>query len=102
MLAMTSLIIIIESGFTPAALAWLAKSLIGSDGKGVAMGIYSVLLGIGAIAGSVLAGWLGNALRFDGLLLGTMILAVISLLLLHWVADDESQQREESYENAGI
>jgi MFS family permease len=101
-LAMTSLIVMIESGFTPAALAWLAKSLIGSDGKGVAMGIYSVLLGIGAIAGSLLAGWLGNTLRFDGLLLGTMILAVISLFLLHGVADDGSQQGEESYERAGI
>ncbi len=101
-LAMTSLIVMVESGFTPAALAWLAKSLIGSDGKGVAMGVYSVLLGIGAIAGSLLAGWLGNALRFDGLLLGTMILAAISLFLLHWVADDGSQQGEESHESSGI
>lgn len=91
-----------QLGFTPALLEWLAKSLIGSDGKGVAMGIYSVLLGVGAIAGSLLAGWLGNALRFDGLLLGTMILAAISLFLLHWVAVDGSQQREESYESAGI
>ena len=102
LLGLTSLIVMIESGFTPAALAWLAKSLIGSDGKGAAMGIYSVLLGIGAIAGSLLAGWLGNSFRFDGLLLGTMILAVISLLLLHWVADDEPQRREDLYESAGI
>lgn len=101
-LAMTSLIVMIESGFTPAALAWLAKSLIGSDGKGVAMGIYSVLLGIGAIAGSLLAGWLSNALRFDGLLLGTMMLAAIASFLLHWVSDDGSQRREESYESVGI
>lgn len=84
----TSLIVMIESGFTPAALSWLAKSLIGSDGKGVAMGIYSVLLGVGAIAGSLLAGWLGSILRLDGLLLGTMILAVFSLVLLHRVAED--------------
>lgn len=102
LLVMTSLIVMIESGFTPAALAWLAKSLIGSDGKGVAMGIYSVLLGIGAIVGSLLAGWLGNALRVDGVLLGTIILAAISLFLLHWVTDDEPQRKEELYESSGI
>jgi predicted MFS family arabinose efflux permease len=102
LLIITALIIMVESGFTPAALAWLARTLIGCDGKGVAMGIYSVLLGLGAIVGSLLAGALGKVLRFDGLLLGTMILVVISLLLLHWVADDEAHQREEPYEAAGL
>ncbi len=87
LLAATSVIVMIESGFTPAALAWLAQSLIASNGEGVAMGIYSVLLGVGAIMGSLLAGWLGSAFRFDGLLLGTLILAVVSLILLHWVTD---------------
>lgn len=102
LLAVTGLIIMIESGFTPAALAWLAQTLIGSDGKGVAMGIYSVLLGVGAIVGSLLAGWLGKMLRFDGLLLGTMILGALALLLLHWVSEDGSPRKEETYEAAGI
>ncbi len=102
LLAVTGLIIMIESGFTPAALAWLAQTLIGSDGKGVAMGIYSVLLGVGAIVGSLLAGSLGKMLRFDGLLLGTMILAVLSLFLLHWVTVDGSDRKEEGYEAARI
>ena len=89
-LAVTGLIVMVESGYTPAALAWLAQSLTGRDGKGVAMGIYSVLLGIGAITGSLLAGWLGGYLRVDGLLLGTMILAILALTLLHWVADNDA------------
>ncbi len=101
-LAMTSLVIMIESGFTPAALSWLAQTLVGSDGKGVAMGIYSVLLGVGAIMGSLLAGWLGKALRFDGLLLGTLLLAVLSLLLLHRVSMEQTEQQEEIDEVAGI
>lgn len=101
-LAITSVFIMVESGFTPAALAWLAHTLVGSDGKGVAMGIYSVLLGLGAIAGSLLAGWLGKTLRFDGLLLGTVLLAFLSLLLLHRVGIESAQQGEESHEAAGI
>ena len=105
-LAATGLIVMVESGFTPAALAWLAQSLVGSDGKGVAMGIYSVLLGIGAITGSLLAGWLGGRLRIDGLLLGTMMLAILALTLLHWVADNDSSHThitlEEVHESSRI
>lgn len=98
LLAGTALLIMIESGFTPAALAWLARTLVGSDGKGVAMGIYSVLLGVGAIAGSLLAGWLGQAYRFDGLLLGTVALALLALWMLRRVAGPETERREELYE----
>lgn len=78
----TACLILVESGFTPAALSWLAGSLHGGLGKGSAMGIYSVLLSVGAIAGSLLAGWLGKLLRFDGLLLGTVLLAVAGLALM--------------------
>jgi MFS family permease len=78
----TAGLILIESGFTPAALSWLAGSLEKGSGKGSAMGIYSVLLSVGAIAGSMLAGALGKLFRFDGLLLGTALLAVCGLILL--------------------
>ena len=67
--AVTALLVMVESGFTPAALAWLAQSLGSGTGKGAAMGIYSVLLSLGAIGGSLLAGGLGKPFRFDGLLL---------------------------------
>ena len=98
LLVVTALFIMVESGFTPAALAWLAGTLVKSEGKGVAMGIYSVLLGIGAIVGSLLAGWLGKILRFDGLLLGTVGLAIVALFLLRQVTELES--REASHETA--
>ncbi len=84
----TALLILVETGFTPAALSWLAGSLHGGLGKGSAMGIYSVLLSVGAIAGSLLAGWLGRLFRFDGLLLGTVLLAVAGLFLMARIPQD--------------
>ena len=98
--AATALLIMVESGFTPAALAWLAQSLGSGPGKGAAMGIYSVLLSLGAIAGSLLAGALGKRLYVDGLLLGTASLAVCALVLLHNVTALRVQPNEESYEHA--
>ena len=98
--AATVLLIMVESGFTPAALAWLAKSLGPRSGKGAAMGIYSVLLSVGAIGGSLLAGALGKAFSVDGLLLGTVLLAACALLLLHKVTDLSVRPFEESYEQA--
>lgn len=100
MTAATALLIMVESGFTPAALAWLAQSLGPKSGKGAAMGIYSVLLSIGAIGGSLLAGVFGKALSVDGLLLGTVLLAACALVLLHKVTDLGVQSLEESYEQA--
>jgi MFS family permease len=98
--AATALLIMVESGFTPAALAWLAQSLGPKSGKGAAMGIYSVLLSVGAIGGSLLAGALGKTWSVDGLLLGTVLLAALALILLHKVTDLKVRPFEESYEQA--
>lgn len=81
----TILGIMVESGFTPAALAWLANTLPPQSGRGAAMGIYSVLLSLGAIAGSLLAAGLGQRYSVDGLLYGTVAVAVLALIFLHWV-----------------
>jgi len=97
LMAATALLIMVESGFTPAALAWLAQSLGPGAGKGAAMGIYSVLLSIGAIAGSLFAGAFGKFAQVDGLLLATVLLAVCALFFLHWVTPP-SQPYKESYE----
>jgi predicted MFS family arabinose efflux permease len=96
----TALLIMVESGFTPAALAWLAQSLGTGTGKGAAMGIYSVLLSVGAIGGSLLAGELGKALQVDGLLLATGAMGVCGLLLLHWVTAATMQYEEGNHEAA--
>lgn len=100
LLAITALLIMVESGFTPAALAWLAQTLGPGAGKGAAMGIYSVLLSVGAIAGSLLAGAFGKFAQIDGLLLATVLLAVCALSFLHRVSPAPTQAYEESYEQA--
>jgi MFS family permease len=78
----TCLCIMVESGFTPAALSLLAGAVGATAGRGAAMGIYSVLLSLGAIVGSLLAGWLASMFSVDGLIYGTLAMAVIALLLV--------------------
>jgi len=55
----------VESGFTPAALSLLAGAIGAQAGRGAAMGIYSVLLSIGAIVGSLLAAAFGQTFAAD-------------------------------------
>lgn len=78
----TALCITVESGFTPAALTLLAGTIGAQAGRGAAMGIYSVLLSIGAIGGSLLAAVLGSRFAVDGLIYGTLAMAVIATALL--------------------
>ncbi len=92
--AIIALLIMVESGFTPAALAWLAGTLPVESGRGAAMGIYSVLLSVGAIIGSFLAGFLGERFAVDGLLYGTVFVAVAALIFLHWVPHLNAQNAE--------
>jgi MFS family permease len=80
-----ALIVMVESGFTPAALAWLAGGLPLQSGRGAAMGIYSVLLSVGAIIGSLLAALLGQLYSIDGLLFGTVLVAGLALILIRWI-----------------
>ena len=77
----TAVLIMVESGFTPAALSLLAGVVGAHSGRGAAMGIYSVLLSIGAIIGSLLAAVLGKQFSVDGLIYGTVGLALVALLL---------------------
>lgn len=78
----TALTIMIESGFTPAALALLADAVGAQAGRGAAMGIYSVLLSIGAIVGSLIAAALGRRFAVDGLIYGTLAMAIIGLIFV--------------------
>ncbi len=79
---LTALCVMVESGFTPAALSLLAGVVGAQAGRGAAMGIYSVLLSLGAIAGSLLAASLGQRLAVDGLIYGTLALALTALALV--------------------
>jgi Major Facilitator Superfamily len=78
----SALCVMVESGFTPAALSLLAGAIGAQAGRGAAMGIYSVLLSMGAIGGSLLAAALGNRFAVDGLIYGTLAMAVVAMALL--------------------
>jgi hypothetical protein len=80
--AESALCVMIESGFTPATLYILAGAIGVQAGRGAAMGIYSVLLSIGAIGGSLMAAALGNRFAVDGLIYGTLAMAVVAITLL--------------------
>lgn len=84
----------IESGFTPAALAWLAQTLPLQSGRGAAMGIYSVLLSIGAIGGGLLAAVFGARYAIDGPLYATVLMAVAALAFLRWPGACEPRTME--------
>jgi MFS family permease len=80
--AATAICVMVESGFTPAALSLLAGAVGPHPGRGAAMGIYSALLSIGAIGGSLLAGVLGSRYSMDGLIYGTLAMALAAMALL--------------------
>ena len=92
--AIIALLIMVESGFTPAALSLLAGAVGPGVGRGSAMGIYSFLLGVGALAGSVLAGLAGRWLAVDGLIYVTLALAVLAIGLLSRLGDIVSPASE--------
>lgn len=77
-----ALLIMVESGFTPAALSLLAAAVGPGVGRGAAMGIYSFLLSLGALIGSALAAVTARWLGIDGLIYATLALALMALSLL--------------------
>jgi MFS family permease len=83
--AIIALLVMVESGFTPAALAVLATAVGPRPGRGAAMGIYSFLLSLGALVGSMVAGFLGQRFAIDGLITATLVLALLALALLRRV-----------------
>jgi MFS family permease len=83
--ACTALCIMVESGFTPAALALLSNAIGASGGRGAAMGIYSMLLSIGAIFGSLLAAVAGSRFSIDGLIFATLGMAVAGAISLRFL-----------------
>jgi MFS family permease len=75
--------IVIQSGFTPAALAHLADITLGhAETRGAIMGLYSVFLGLGQLLGASLGGPFVDWLGADGMILSTALLGAIAGVLL--------------------
>jgi MFS family permease len=92
----TALTIMVESGFTPAALALLAGAIGAQAGRGAAMGIYSVLLSLGAVLGSLLAAALAFRFAVDGLIYGTVAMAVLALIFVQQLKVQNRSRLEET------
>jgi MFS family permease len=91
--AIISVLVMVESGFTPAALSLLAAAVGPGAGRGAAMGIYSFLLSVGALAGTLLGGLLGQRFAIDGLIYATFALALVALGLLRRLEPARSLRR---------
>jgi MFS family permease len=100
-----------ESGFTPAALAYLAD--ITEDfqaDRGVIMGLYSIFLSVGEVAGGVAGGPFAQAWGLDGMIFLTLILAgasMVTVLLLrradaaHTVPSPTGGRMDQALRSAG-
>ncbi|MEX2152719.1 MAG: MFS transporter [Gemmatimonadaceae bacterium] len=81
LLALGMVGVLVESGFTPAAFAHMADITdVGDASRGMTMGIYSMLLGTGQLAGAVLGAPLAAALQMDGVLMATAGLALVAMI----------------------
>ena len=94
--------VFIEAGFTPAALTYLADLADKSKQTGVMMGAYSMLMGMGNAIGSFLGGWLASTMAINGLILGTLVLAIIAILALFSGLSEEGEQASEKKRGAKI
>jgi predicted MFS family arabinose efflux permease len=69
----------VQSGFAPAAVTFLARlAARSSQDRGLFMGIYSVVLGLGQFIGHTLGGPFADRGGVDGILLLTLILGLIA------------------------
>lgn len=72
--------VFIESGFTPAALAYLAEiAEERAEDRGSVMGVYSVLLAVGQLLGGALAAPFAVRMGINGLILLTGLLCLVAL-----------------------
>ena len=73
--------VLVESGFTPAAFAHLADITDAhEESRGGAMGLYSLLLGLGQLIGAGLGAPFAARWQMDGVLAVTALLATIALI----------------------
>jgi MFS family permease len=84
--------IVIQSGFTPAALAHLADITEDySENRGVIMGMYSVFLGVGQFLGAIIGGPFVDVWGADGIVIVTALLGVFAALMLLRLRNHETE-----------
>jgi MFS family permease len=96
--------IMIQSGFTPSALAHLADiTETFAHDRGAIMGLYSVFLGLGQFIGSSIGGPFVDWLGADGMVLSTALLgAVAGILLLRMQSIEHQSLKKELSRQATV
>ena len=90
----------LESGFTPAALAYLSDiSEDFAEDRGTIMGLYSVFLGAGQLLGGGIGGIFAEYWLFDGIILLTGILGLIALFAILFL---NNMERRSEAQVAGL
>lgn len=74
-----AIMLTIEAGFAPAAVTYLARLAGQSVGeRGLLMGVYSVVLGLGQFVGHYIGGYFAQAGGVNGIILLTFLLSLIA------------------------
>ena len=82
--------VFVESGFTPAALAYLAEiAEERAEDRGSVMGVYSVLLSIGQLLGGALAAPFAERSGINGLIVLTGLLCLVALFSVMLLGQSE-------------
>lgn len=97
LIGLTLLVILgvfVEAGFTPAALAYLAEIAEEQpEDRGSVMGIYSVLLSVGQLLGTGVAGQFADRLGMNGLIVLTGLLTIIAGFTVVLLGHSERRER---------
>jgi MFS family permease len=95
--------VLVLSGFTPAALTYLADVTENyAADRGSIMGLYSVFLGIGQLVGTSLGGYFADWNGVDGLLLLSAIFGGVTAISLLGLRRQEAATRKQSPEGSVI
>jgi predicted MFS family arabinose efflux permease len=87
--------IMVQSGFTPAALAHLADITENhASDRGAIMGLYSVFLGLGQFIGASIGGPFVDWLGADGMVMINILLGIFAGLLVMGLGAVERRERQ--------
>jgi MFS family permease len=82
--------VFVQSGFTPAALAYLAEiAEERAEDRGSVMGVYSVLLSIGQLLGGALAAPFAERMGINGLIVLSGLLCLVALFTVMLLGQSE-------------
>jgi len=88
--ALVGVAVMIGSGFTPAALAFLADVAGERTGRGAALGLYTCLFSLGNAVGAAVGGAAAQVLALNGLIVSTLALLAVALVALQLLPNQDT------------